>query len=844
MIRGRSCRVDGLGVLVAGLGVAALLVTGVSSAGTDGGGFGDLADAGVHEGAIEALVVEGVLVGTGCETDRFCPREQLPRWMMAVWLVRALDGVDPVPLSVSGFGDVDAGVWWAPHVGRLAEMGVTKGCAAEPAMFCPDDPVTRAQMATFLVRAFGIGWAPSAGFADTAGNVHEPSIDAVAGARITAGCATAPLRYCPQTATTKAQMATFLARALMLLPRPQPPPTPVSTAGLIAYAAPSPTSLNFNVGSDKLPPAWRGETSRFLTWLPDGSLLFYINRDDDNDIVVADLGNKRADQLVDSDFTNLTLNVDGIVTFRGVTPDGSRMVYSHDSAVFVVGTDGTGTRKITDFDDVGIDPSRYWKSQLHLSPDGTHIAVGPANADGDIFVVAVDGTDVRQLTDNRSVNFLYGWSPDGRRIAYSGRLHRTPYIYVVNSDGTQPRQVTDSGYYPSFDGWSPDSSRLIYSDDRGLFVVDIDGTRTRKLADKPSGHGLRSRGWSPDNDHIAYRRFGDGKDGKAELFVVDTNGYTTRQLTTTSSASIDSWSPDGTQILYSEDSGIFIVNVDGTNTRRLATYPDTRIDHDFIGWSPDGSLVAYILNPSSFRTQLNVFSTGAIQEGVTDSKNYKPYFGGWSPLGTAIAYNIKISDGYQLAITSGKQDREIFLTDVEGTNIRQLTDNTFDEAGPLWSPDGTRIVFGCAIDVRYLRDPDKSRWNDLCVVDADGSNYRQLTKVPDNPSPYYGTYGVCCPTWSVDGTRIAYRQLIPSDDPVFSDGNPEVGSALARIRIMDSDGNNKKHLTQTGDDLPERGHILNDFAPSWSPDGSNIAFTRCDYEPVCSSLYHARCTGR
>jgi hypothetical protein len=75
-------------------------------------------------------------------------------------------------------------------------------------------------MASFLVRAFGLEAARSAGFADTAGGTHEANIDALAAGRVTAGCATGPLRYCPAKAVTRAQMATFLARATGLVEVP------------------------------------------------------------------------------------------------------------------------------------------------------------------------------------------------------------------------------------------------------------------------------------------------------------------------------------------------------------------------------------------------------------------------------------------------------------------------------------------------------------------------------------------------------------------------------------------------------------------------------------------------
>ena len=94
---------------------------------------------------------------------------------------------------------------------RLAELRVTEGCATSPARYCPDNPVTRGQMATFLARAFDLEPAPTAGFFDTFGHVHAANIDALAAVGITAGCAAEPARYCPNGLVTRGQMATFLA---------------------------------------------------------------------------------------------------------------------------------------------------------------------------------------------------------------------------------------------------------------------------------------------------------------------------------------------------------------------------------------------------------------------------------------------------------------------------------------------------------------------------------------------------------------------------------------------------------------------------------------------------------
>ena len=214
------------------VGVAAPAPAGGSGIGGSGGvasGVDGADGGGVHQPAIDALRrhVAGVFVGTGCDGG-LCPDEPLLRWEMAVWLVRVLDRADPSGQVRSRFDDVDDGVWWAPFADRLGDLGVTSGCAVGPLRFCPMQPVSRAQMAAFLVRAFDVGDAPSAGFADTAGDTHESSIDALAAAGVTAGCATGPLRYCPDRSVTSGQVATFLARALGLLPGPETSATEVS----------------------------------------------------------------------------------------------------------------------------------------------------------------------------------------------------------------------------------------------------------------------------------------------------------------------------------------------------------------------------------------------------------------------------------------------------------------------------------------------------------------------------------------------------------------------------------------------------------------------------------------
>ena len=182
--------------------------------------YSDIGNAGVHTASIDALIREAIYPRTQCAPRQFCPRSPIQRWVMAVWLVRALDDGEP-PAVRSHFEDVDSSEWWAPHVMRLSTLGITQGCASTPPRrYCPDDFVDRAQMASFLVRALGLPPAAPAGFVDTSGNYHAENIDALAASRITVGCGTRVLRYCPSDRVSRAEMSTFIARALGLVGTP------------------------------------------------------------------------------------------------------------------------------------------------------------------------------------------------------------------------------------------------------------------------------------------------------------------------------------------------------------------------------------------------------------------------------------------------------------------------------------------------------------------------------------------------------------------------------------------------------------------------------------------------
>jgi hypothetical protein len=163
-------------------------------------------DGSTFEPDIEWLAEEGITLGCNPpQNNAFCPDDPVTRGQMAAFLARALT----LPASdVDWFRD-DDGSTFEVDIGKIAEAGVTLGCDA--GLYCPDEFVTRGQMAAFLVRAYDLAPGDGVEFSDDDGSTFEDEIEALAAAGVTFGCE--PGRYCPDDFVTRGQMAAFLHRA-------------------------------------------------------------------------------------------------------------------------------------------------------------------------------------------------------------------------------------------------------------------------------------------------------------------------------------------------------------------------------------------------------------------------------------------------------------------------------------------------------------------------------------------------------------------------------------------------------------------------------------------------------
>nr|MBO2500913.1 hypothetical protein [Acidimicrobiia bacterium] len=195
--------------------MAAFLVRALSYT-DDGGGNKFVDDNGsVFEGDIDRLATAGVTRGCNPpKNDRFCPDERVTRGQMAAFLVRALGYTDDG--GGNEFVD-DNGTVFEGDIDRLATAGVTRGCnPPRNDRFCPNDYVTRGQMAAFLVRALDLTGSDAGDrFGDDDGHVFESDIELLAAAGVTRGCNPPKNdRFCPDDYVTRGQMAAFLHRAL------------------------------------------------------------------------------------------------------------------------------------------------------------------------------------------------------------------------------------------------------------------------------------------------------------------------------------------------------------------------------------------------------------------------------------------------------------------------------------------------------------------------------------------------------------------------------------------------------------------------------------------------------
>jgi hypothetical protein len=250
-----------------------------------------------------------------------------------------------------------------------------------------------------------------------------------------------------------------------------------------------------------------------------------------------------------------------------------------------------------------------------------------------------------------------------------------------------------------------------------LFVVLVTGLALPAVAGAAS------------NGRIVFSSSRDSSFG-SELYSVAPDGTGATRLTWSSTIEqYPAWSPDGSQIAFQSFAegrpSIHVMSAHGTNERRLSPATDSSDDMQ-PSWSPDGGQIAFA-STRPFNDSWHIWVMNADGSGLRQVTGEFSTGPAWSPDGTRIAY---VGAGEAVAVVNP-----------DGTGARRLT---FPPAGyvdetPSWSPNGSQLVF--ARRQTFGNSPQ------LYVVDADGSNERQLTF--DGGANRF-------PSWSPDGTQIVF----------------------------------------------------------------------------------------
>jgi Tol biopolymer transport system component len=256
-------------------------------------------------------------------------------------------------------------------------------------------------------------------------------------------------------------------------------------------------------------------------------------------------------------------------------------------------------------------------------------------------------------------------------------------------------------------------------DDYAIFGADADGKHsyrlTKEKGDASTPQGLffqTSPAWSPDGKLIA---FVSRRDGPGHIFVMNADGTGTRRVTTgPMEDDHPSWSADGKKIVFGREGALFVVPSAGGPAKRVGKGFGNAADP---AWSPDGKHIAYDYRRPGFNIReiwlMNPDGTGIRKLTNLGAKSALP---AWSPDGSKIAYE---SDA---AHPGGPAN--IFMVRLVNGQSYHLSSSDIDEIQPTWAPDGDTVTFA----------RDGSLWNVRLNNDA------KLTEGPNDSAPAWNPH--------------------------------------------------------------------------------------------------------
>jgi len=382
-----------------------------------------------------------------------------------------------------------------------------------------------------------------------------------------------------------------------------------------------------------------------------------------------------------------------------------------------------------------------------LTPDGnTLVFSSPQSGNWDIYRQTVGERSAVNLTMSPDrIDSQPAVSPDGSRIAFRSS-GRESGVFVMNIDGSHVKQVTDSGFNPA---WSPDGSELVVNDDN---ITDYEARNTYPSASKLwavnlvsgtrrviTSHDAVQANWSPHGQRLAF--WGEQKGGHRDIWTVAADGHS-EPVEVTDDGFIDwnpIWSPDGQYLYFLSNRGgemnLWRLAIDETTGRlqsepEPATLPSNNCQH--VSFARNGNSLVY---GQSTRSE-NVWQIGfdpsrveVVGAATFLTQGLKRY----------AYFNLAPDERSFVYLARGEPQQDLFIADRTGTPLHRLTDDVAQDIVPHWSPDGQWIAFLS----------DRSGKYEIWKVRPDGSSLTQMTHEPERE--------VIAPVWSPDSTRLLYQ---------------------------------------------------------------------------------------
>lgn len=460
-----------------------------------------------------------------------------------------------------------------------------------------------------------------------------------------------------------------------------------------------------------------------------------------------------------------------------------------------------------------------------LSRDGRQLAwSSDASGRSEIFVKHVDGGPERPITRDGMHNVEPAWSPDGRWIAYRSRLRRG--IWLVAASGGEPRRVAEFGARPA---WSPDGRRIAFGASgtvmaarTQIWSVRPDGTDLRPLTTAGTPEGVHQMPkWSPDGSRLA---FVAGGPGHAALWIQElTTGHLTRVREEHFFTGL-AFAPAGEAIFWGEASRLSpgqvwrqrLDRATGRPRGAPAVVATTGVSTAAGGLAVAGGRVAWV----STRSATNLWSLPL--EGGRPSGPARPLtqttfrntFPTFSPDGSRLAFQLK---------RPGAETEVWTIAAGGGAPVPALSG---DARGyfPHWMPDGDRVLAVERTDggQRFASlDVRAGRRDVLRAVHAE----RHPRLSPDGRFvAYHAPIGGTLQVFVAPIESGAPRQVTFSPtDAAYPSWSPD-GQRLAvevrtgedvHVAVVSATGGPIRHMTS--------GHGIN-WPHSWAPDNDRIAF--------------------